>query len=74
MVNIAISNDIAKFIYPRYKAPAKVNEFNRKAIEENLKLWKAHIAGDAKMRLAITYNLKALPMQVVQGKKNAREI
>jgi hypothetical protein len=73
-VNIAKSNSLSRYIHDKCVPPKQVDEFDIKAIQEELDLWLRFEAGDANMQLAITMNYKALPLQVCQGKKTALEM
>ena len=74
IMNIAKSNQLAKYIHPKCVAPEEVDEFDKKAKEEDIQKWLEQQAGDANMQLAITYNCKPTPAQVVSTKKTAKEI
>jgi hypothetical protein len=73
-VNIAKSNQLAKYINDKCIPSTEVDEFDPVADPIALDIWLKFQAGDTNMQLAITTNCKAIAAQVCQGKKSALEI
>ncbi|KAI6247581.1 hypothetical protein HI914_03800 [Erysiphe necator] len=77
--SIADQFDLHKYYHPDAPAgPERVNEFTVKAVDEagqtKLKLWKALVAQEAKMRQAIEFNLHPGPMAIIATERTAKDI
>jgi hypothetical protein len=72
--NLAISNDLRRFIHEKGRAPRYVDEFDDDVDEAQLALWKAWAAGDSSMKLIIQLNVKKTPVLMLAGCKTARKM
>jgi hypothetical protein len=72
--NLAVSNDLRKYIHEKGRAPPYIDEFDDKADADDLLLWKAWAAGDSNMKLIIQLNVKTTLAQLLVGCKSAREM
>jgi hypothetical protein len=73
MMNLAISNGLKRYLRTDPRKPIEVDEFDPKVSDTAVKAWQDWEAGDAKTKLALSYNLTSVPVQVIQGKKTALE-
>jgi hypothetical protein len=74
LINVARSNGISKYISERYKPPEFVDEFGDIVDDKALKLWNDHERGDTQMRMATTFNCKAVPGKIAMAKTSARDM
>ena len=72
--DLAIINNLYRFIYKKGRALEYINEFNKKADIDKLKLQKAQASRDLSIKLIIQLNIKKTPVQILVGYKIAREI
>ena len=61
-MNIAKSNQLAKYINDRIVPPPEIDKFDTSANKEVLKLWLDYQAGNMNIQLVITINCKAIPV------------
>jgi hypothetical protein len=73
MLNLAISNGLKRYLQKDPRKPIQVDEDDTKVSDEAVRAWQDWEAGDAKTKLALSYNLSSIPIQVIQGKKTALE-
>ncbi len=73
-MNIAKSNQLARYIHEKCVPPKEVDKFADKVEQEALNKWLKFQAANTNIQLAITINYKQIPLQVYQGKKSVLEI
>ena len=74
MLDLATSNQLKKYISEKARKPDFVDVDDEKADAKKLEEWQSWEAGDAHMKLVISYNCQSMPQQVVMGKKTALEM
>ena len=65
MLNLAISNGLKRYLRKDPRKPIQVDEDDTKASDEAVRAWQDWEAGDAKTKLALSYNLSSILIQVI---------